>query len=417
MGRVRLGWVTPLFAAAVLAFGVGLASSDTTPATDFAVSLVGPAYVKVGDVATYTITAVNNGPDAASNGWLIRFGWSYTPDLVFVSADSQCQYVPAGNGNYIEVVDCSPPSQGIPVGYSQTVHVSLKWTQVGTVRLGASVDPAIQADDPNLNNDGANLDVLACPSGCTPISGGGGGGGPPAVAAPTPPPYAFAASLPAASQYRTYLAAAIPTCMDTPAVCPQTVALTSGSLPPGIGLYGDLLQGSPTTPGDYTFSLEGRPWPSDNYTTISRSYTVSVAPFRDTSGSGGSTMTLVLPKQSITPGVVNPAVRQATIRSTVCVANWTKKIRPPASYTDVLKLKQMKKYGETGSPAGFEEDQLIPLQLGGAPRNPKNLWPEPRSQSHHSDPLETALKRKVCHGTLTLAAARTQILAYKRSKG
>lgn len=33
---------------------------------------------------------------------------------------------------------------------------------------------------------------------------------------------------------------------------------------------------------------------------------------------------------------------------------------------------------------------------GGAPRNPKNLWPEPRTQADKSDPLETKLKRQVC---------------------
>ena len=69
-----------------------------------------------------------------------------------------------------------------------------------------------------------------------------------------------------------------------------------------------------------------------------------------------------------------------------------------------------------GGPAAYEEDHLIPLELGGAPRDPRNLWPEPHSQSKRSDPLETSLKQKVCHGTLTLAAARAQILAYKRTK-
>jgi hypothetical protein len=52
-------------------------------------------------------------------------------------------------------------------------------------------------------------------------------------------------------------------------------------------------------------------------------------------------------------------------------------------------------YGETGSPADYEEDHFIPLELGGAPRNAKNLWPEPPSQSSLSDPLETKLKRQV----------------------
>jgi hypothetical protein len=55
----------------------------------------------------------------------------------------------------------------------------------------------------------------------------------------------------------------------------------------------------------------------------------------------------------------------------------------------------MKQYNETGSIKNYEEDHLIPLELGAAPRNPKNLWPEPHSQSSKSDPLETALKVKV----------------------
>jgi len=74
-------------------------------------------------------------------------------------------------------------------------------------------------------------------------------------------------------------------------------------------------------------------------------------------------------------------------------------------------------YGEAGSPSDYEEDHLIPLELGGAPKNPKNLWPEPHSQSKHSDPLETSLKRKVCKGALTLGAARVQIRQYKRTQG
>jgi hypothetical protein len=125
----------------------------------------------------------------------------------------------------------------------------------------------------------------------------------------------------------------------------------------------------------------------------------------------------ILPRRSLTPGVTNPAVTQATIRSTICLSGWTKTVRPPASYTNALKLRQMKQYDETGSPSAYEEDYLIPLELGGASKNPKNLWPEPRVQSTHSDPLEKALKRKVCEGDLKLAAARKQILVFKRTHG
>ena len=74
-------------------------------------------------------------------------------------------------------------------------------------------------------------------------------------------------------------------------------------------------------------------------------------------------------------------------------------------------------YGETGSPSEYEEDHLIPLELGGVPRNPKNLWPEPRAQSKLSDPLETQLKRKVCKGLMKLAKARAAISAVQEHAG
>jgi len=125
----------------------------------------------------------------------------------------------------------------------------------------------------------------------------------------------------------------------------------------------------------------------------------------------------ILPKRSLTPGVFNYDVKQSTIATTICKHGWTATIRPPTSYTNALKIQQMQQYGETGSPSDYEEDHFIPLELGGAPKNPKNLWPEPHSQSRYSDPLENSLKRKVCNGALTLRAARIQIRQYKRAHG
>jgi hypothetical protein len=126
---------------------------------------------------------------------------------------------------------------------------------------------------------------------------------------------------------------------------------------------------------------------------------------------------VILPDSKITPGRLNPKVRQATIKKTICKSGWTKTIRPPVSYTNKLKINQMAQYGETGSPSDYEEDHFIPLELGGAPRNPKNLWPEPHSQSRLSDPLETKLKRQVCKGILTLKKARAAIRTLKDENG
>jgi hypothetical protein len=120
-----------------------------------------------------------------------------------------------------------------------------------------------------------------------------------------------------------------------------------------------------------------------------------------------------------TPGVLNPAVTQADIGSTICVSGWTATIRPPSSYTTNLKKQQIVEYGYTDtSTADYEEDHLISLELGGAPTDPRNLWPEPytaglsdgRSTSAHiKDGFETQLKKQVCAGSLTLAAAQAEI--------
>ena len=74
-----------------------------------------------------------------------------------------------------------------------------------------------------------------------------------------------------------------------------------------------------------------------------------------------------------TPGVLNPDVTQANIDSTICVTGWTKTIRPPTSYTNALKQKQMREYGVGRSASDYQEDHLISLELGGHPTDPRNL--------------------------------------------
>jgi hypothetical protein len=142
----------------------------------------------------------------------------------------------------------------------------------------------------------------------------------------------------------------------------------------------------------------------------------SVLAILTTSLALASTTALVLPTH--TPGVRYYKVKQATIGSTVCVKGWTKTIRPPASYTSALKKQQLAAWGYADqNPSHYEEDHLISLELGGAPRSRKNLWPEPHSQSAKSDPKENSWRKKVCDGTLTLKQAQKLELAYKRKYG
>ena len=117
-----------------------------------------------------------------------------------------------------------------------------------------------------------------------------------------------------------------------------------------------------------------------------------------------------LPDPSTTPGEVNPNVTQANVQSTVCVRGYTKSIRPPAYFTNKLKKQQMRKYGYTDTnPRHFEEDHLIALSIGGAPDDPRNLWPEPRNSewgAEKKDQLEFVMYKMVCAQEISLADAQ-----------
>ncbi len=125
------------------------------------------------------------------------------------------------------------------------------------------------------------------------------------------------------------------------------------------------------------------------------------------------------PDPSLTPGALNPAVTQATIGSTICVSGWTATIRPSSSFTTALKIKQIVQYGYSDTQtSAYEEDHLISLELGGAPADARNLWPEPytvtladgrSTGARTKDGFETKLKNQVCAGTITLAQAQSSI--------
>jgi hypothetical protein len=112
-------------------------------------------------------------------------------------------------------------------------------------------------------------------------------------------------------------------------------------------------------------------------------------------------------------------VTQKTLFKTVCRVGWTATIRPPASYTSALKRKQLTQFGYADrNPAHYEEDHLISLELGGAPRSTQNLWPEPWTQARRDDNgIESHLHRQLCDGTLTLRQAQAAEVAYKRKSG
>lgn len=125
----------------------------------------------------------------------------------------------------------------------------------------------------------------------------------------------------------------------------------------------------------------------------------------------------IYPDPERTPGAVNPEITQQNIHDTICNPRWsTRSIRPEAGYTNRLKNEQIEEYGYSDSrKKDYEEDHFIPLELGGNPTDPKNLWPEPFETSvpdggaHSKDKVENYLHAEVCSGSLTLDQAQHEI--------
>ena len=127
----------------------------------------------------------------------------------------------------------------------------------------------------------------------------------------------------------------------------------------------------------------------------------------------------IYPDPVRTPGAVNLDMTQDDINHTICNPRWsTRSVRPPAHYTDRLKFEQMQEYGDSDTdPRDYEEDHLIPLELGGNPTDPQNLWPEPFETSipeggaRAKDRVENYLHREVCAGDLRLEEAQREIVS------
>jgi hypothetical protein len=124
--------------------------------------------------------------------------------------------------------------------------------------------------------------------------------------------------------------------------------------------------------------------------------------------------------------MLNPAVTTSTMDTTICVHGWTATVRPPATYTNKVKLRQLQAQGlDPAAARDYELDHVVPLALGGAPAALPNLrlqpWAGPCS-AHSKDVLESTLHRAVCAGKVPLATAQHAIAtdwpaAYRRYVG
>jgi hypothetical protein len=116
-----------------------------------------------------------------------------------------------------------------------------------------------------------------------------------------------------------------------------------------------------------------------------------------------------LPDPRCTPGAVSPAVTPADLDATICSHGYTARVRPPEAVTEPEKLASMAAYGDRGSPRRYEYDHLVPLELGGAGNDPRNLWPEPGASPNPKDTVERVLRSMVCERRLSLRAAQEEI--------
>jgi hypothetical protein len=70
----------------------------------------------------------------------------------------------------------------------------------------------------------------------------------------------------------------------------------------------------------------------------------------------------------------------------------------------------MAAYGDRGSASDYEYDHFVPLELGGATNDRRNLWPEPGASPNPKDKVEDYLNGEVCDGKLTLSRAQHLIV-------
>jgi hypothetical protein len=69
----------------------------------------------------------------------------------------------------------------------------------------------------------------------------------------------------------------------------------------------------------------------------------------------------------------------------------------------------MAAYGDSGPMGNYEYDHFVPLELGGAVNDARNLWPEPGPSPNPKDAVEDDLHEQVCGGQMTLAQAQHAI--------
>lgn len=113
-----------------------------------------------------------------------------------------------------------------------------------------------------------------------------------------------------------------------------------------------------------------------------------------------------------TPGAIDPAVTQDNIDYTICRPGYARAARPAYSITGPLKRRMMDAHHPGEAMADYELDHLIPISIGGAPLDARDLWLQPRGgQANAGDKnvLAYVLWRLVCTHQVPLQTAQREI--------
>lgn len=113
-----------------------------------------------------------------------------------------------------------------------------------------------------------------------------------------------------------------------------------------------------------------------------------------------------------TPGAIDPSVTQANIDRTICRPGYARSVRPPYSVTGPLKRRLMDAQHPGEPMADYELDHLIPISIGGAPLDLRDLWLQPRqgqANAGEKNVLAYVLWRLVCEHQVPLQTAQRDI--------
>lgn len=107
---------------------------------------------------------------------------------------------------------------------------------------------------------------------------------------------------------------------------------------------------------------------------------------------------------------LNKDVTPASLAKTICVVGWARSVRPKPAVMRALKLQKLRAAGLGPEDARrFELDHLIPITLGGALADPRNLALQPWPEAREKDDVELCLSLAVCADQLPLSTAQRAV--------